>query len=76
MGFPEIMYLSKSQGRRLWPELPLSKTQRARFEELTAKASISLTPSVELAGKQGSTEQEQGSTGTGVKSLNRGQIFC
>jgi hypothetical protein len=39
MGFPETMYLSKSQVRRLWPELPLSQPSRARFQEVVASSS-------------------------------------
>jgi hypothetical protein len=48
MGFPEIMYLSKSQVRNMWPNLD---TKNLKPDEFSAKASLSLNPTVEFGGK-------------------------
>ncbi len=50
MGFPEIMYLSKSQVRRLWPDLALEKGG-FKLEEVAVKAALSINPAAEVGGK-------------------------
>lgn len=47
----EPIYLSKSRLRALWPDLPLTGKERLRLSEIAAKASVSLSPSLEVSTK-------------------------
>ena len=67
MGFPEIMYLSKSQVRNMWADLD---KKNFKLDELSAKASLSLNPTAEFGGKWSAQKR------TGYASIARLRVGC